>query len=155
MQFWSINPKAAYRTIDNFLPWGWGIKTDGLKQKKILLMNSVCEILCTALFISYMECDTTKSMYFQTVNPEAAIPVLDLYLSWGWSIKKCKDELVFKMITSHCTRRNFMNDPLHTLQGMWHHKTYVGSKKVNRGCLPYSSLDLILGLKYWKSYDKQ
>ena len=90
-------------------------------------MSSVCDILWTALFISYMECDTTKSMYVNTGNPEAAITVLDLYLSWGWSIKKCKDELVHKMITSHCTRRNFMNDPLRTLQGMWHPKTYAGS----------------------------
>ena len=48
-----------------------------------------------------------------------------------------------------------MNDPLRTLQGMWHHKTYVGFKKDYRGCMRYPSLDPILGLKYWKSYDKQ
>ena len=80
-------------------------------------------MLWTALCISYIECDTTKSMYFKTGNPEAAIGVLDLYLSWGWSIKKCKDELVHKMITSYCTMRNFTNDPLRSLQRMWHHKT--------------------------------
>ena len=48
-----------------------------------------------------------------------------------------------------------MNDPLRTLQGMWHHKTYVGFIKVYRGCLPNQSLEPILGLKYWKSYVKQ
>ena len=34
VKFLSINPKAAYSTIDNFLHWGLRIKIDGLKQKK-------------------------------------------------------------------------------------------------------------------------
>ena len=118
-------------------------------------MVSICEILWTALFIQFMECDTTKSMYFKTGSQEAAYTALDLYPSWGWSTKKCKDELVHEMITSHLTWRKFMTDPLRTIQEMWHHKTYVGSKKIYIGYLLYSSLEPILGLKYWKSLDKQ
>ena len=71
-----------------------------------------------ALLIPYMECDTIKPVYFKTGNPEAAYTVIDLYLSKGESIKKCKDELVHIMRRSHCTWRNYLNDPLCTIQGM-------------------------------------
>ena len=40
-------------------------------------MISHSEVLWTALFIPYMECDTTKSMSFKTGNPEAAKTALD------------------------------------------------------------------------------
>ena len=40
-------------------------------------MISLSEVLWTALFIPYMECDTTKSMSIKTGNPDTAKTALD------------------------------------------------------------------------------